>query len=117
MAVKTENEHGAIVISNNVISRIAGVTASGCYGVVGMAYRNTSDSIASLLKWDNITKGIKVTTEDDKIDIDLHIIIEYGINIKVISESIISNVRYTVENMTGFKVGKVTINVEGIRID
>ena len=82
-----------------------------------MAYRNTSDSIASLLKWDNITKGIKVTTEDDKIDIDLHIIIEYGINIKVISESIISNVRYTVENMTGFKVGKVTINVEGIRID
>lgn len=117
MAVKTENEHGAMVISNNVISRIAGVTATSCYGVVGMAYRNTSDSLASLLKWDNLTKGIKVTTDNDKIDIDLHIIIEYGINIKVISESIINNVRYTVENMTGFKVGKVTINVEGIRID
>ncbi|MBR2500609.1 MAG: Asp23/Gls24 family envelope stress response protein [Clostridia bacterium] len=117
MAVKTENDHGSIVISNNVISRIAGATATTCYGVVGMAYKNASDSIASLLKWDNITKGIKVTTDNDKIDIDLHIIVEYGINIKVISESIISNVRYTVENMTGFKVGKVTINVEGIRID
>lgn len=117
MAVKTENEYGSIVISNNVISRIAGATATSCYGVVGMAYKNTSDSIASLLKWDNITKGIKVSTDEDKINIDLHIIVEYGINIKVICESIISNVRYTVENMTGFKVGKVTVNIEGIRID
>ena len=117
MAVKTENNQGAIVISNNVISRIAGATATGCYGVVGMAAKTATDGIASLLKWDNITKGIKVTTEDDKINIDLHIIVEYGINIKVISESIISNVRYTVESITGFKVGKVTINVEGIRID
>ena len=117
MAVKTENELGAIVISNNVISRIAGATATSCYGVVGMAVKSATDGIASLLKWDNITKGIKVSTEDDKICIDLHIIVEYGINIKVISESIMSSVRYCVENITGFKVGKVTINVEGIRID
>lgn len=117
MAVKTENEHGAIVVSSGVIARIAGAVATSCYGVVGMAYKNASDSIASLLKWDNITKGIKVSASDEKIDIDLHIIVEYGINIKVISESIIGNVRYSVENMTGFKVGNVTINVEGIRID
>lgn len=117
MAVKTENELGAIVMSNNVIAKIAGVVATGCYGVVGMAYKNATDSIASLLKWDNITKGIKVSTTDEKINVDLHIIIEYGINIRVISESIINNVRYSIENMTGFKVGKVTINVEGIRID
>lgn len=117
MAVKTENGLGAIVISNNVIARIAGATATSCYGVVGMAVKTAQDSIASLLKWDNITKGVKVSTENDKINIDLHIIVEYGINIKVISESIIGSVRYSVESTTGFKVGKVTINVEGIRID
>lgn len=117
MAIKTENEHGAIVMSTNVIARIAGTVASGCYGVVGMAYRNTSDNIASLLGWDNITKGIYVATEDDKIIIDLHIIVEYGVNIKVISDSIMKNVRYSVESMTGFKVGKVTVNVEGIRVN
>ncbi|MBR7163819.1 MAG: Asp23/Gls24 family envelope stress response protein [Clostridia bacterium] len=117
MAIKTENERGAVVMSNTVIAHIAGMVTTGCYGVVGMAYRNAGDTVASLLKWDTITKGIKVTTEDDKISIDLHIIVEYGVNIKVISDSIISNVRYSIENMTGFRVGKVTVNVEGIRVD
>ncbi len=117
MAIKTENEHGTIVMSNTVIAHIAGMVATSCYGVVGMAYRNAGDTVASLLKWDTITKGIKVTTEDDKINIDLHIIVEYGVNIKVISDSIISSVRYNVENMTGFRVGQVTVNVEGIRVD
>ncbi len=117
MAIKTETERGAIIMSNTVIAHIAGMVATGCYGVVGMAYKNAGDSFASLLKWDSITKGIKVTTEDDKISIDLHIIVEYGVNIKVISDSIISNVRYNVESMTGFRVGRVTVNVEGIRVD
>ncbi len=116
MAIKTENENGAIVVSENVIARIAGVATSNCYGVVGMAFKGTTDSIAALLKWDSITKGIKVNTEDDKISIDLHIIVEYGINIKVICESIIENVTYAVESATGFKVGKVTVNVEGVRV-
>ena len=117
MAIKTENDNGAIVVSENVIARIAGVATSTCYGVVGMAFKNTTDSIASLLKWDSITKGIKVNTEDEKINIDLHIIVEYGVNIKVICESIISNVKYAVESATGFKVGKVSVNVEGVRVD
>ena len=117
MAIKTENDNGAIVVSENVIARIAGVATSTCYGVVGMAYKSTSDSIAALLKWDSITKGIKVNTEDEKISIDLHVIVEYGVNIKVICESIIGNVKYAVVTATGFKVGKVTVNVEGVRID
>ena len=58
-----------------------------------------------------------MNTEDEKISIDLHVIVEYGVNIKVICESIIGNVKYAVETATGFKVGKVTVNVEGVRID
>ncbi|MBE7034916.1 MAG: Asp23/Gls24 family envelope stress response protein [Ruminococcaceae bacterium] len=117
MAIKTETQQGSIIMSNTVIAHIAGMVATGCYGVVGMAYKNAGDTFASLLKWDTITKGIKVSTEDDKISIDLHIIVEYGVNIKVVSDSIISNVRYTVEDMTGFHVDNITVNVEGIRVD
>lgn len=117
MSIKTENEHGAIVVSENVIARIAGLATSTCYGVVGMAYKSTTDNIAALLKWDSITKGIKVNTEDEKINLDLHVIVEYGVNIKAISESIINSVTYAVESAIGFKVGKVTVNVEGIRVD
>lgn len=116
MAIKTENENGAIVVSENVIARIAGVATSSCYGVVGMAYKSATDSIASLLKWDSITKGIKVTTAEDKISLDLHIIVEYGVNINVTCESIMENVKYAVENATGFKVGSVNVNVEGVRV-
>ncbi len=116
MAIKTENENGAIVVSENVIARIAGVATSNCYGVVGMAYKSATDSIASLLKWDSITKGINVTTAEDKISLDLHIIVEYGVNINVTCESIMENVKYAVENATGFKVGSVNVNVEGVRV-
>lgn len=117
MAIKAENEYGSVIMSTNVIARIAGKVASGCYGVVGMAYRSATDNIANLVGWDTITKGIKVSTENDKINIELHIIVEYGVNIKVVSDSIMNNVRYSVESMTGFKVGKITVNVEGIRVD
>jgi len=116
MAIKTENENGTIILSDNVISRIAGVAASKCYGVVGMAYKNATDSIASLLKWDSITKGIKVSTDEEKITIDLHVIVEYGVNVNAICESIIEQVRYAVEDATGFKVGNINVNVEGVRV-
>lgn len=116
MAIKTENENGAIVLSDNVIARVAGIAASNCYGVVGMSYKSTTDSIASLLKWDSITKGIKVSTVDEKITVDLHVIVEYGVNINAISESIVEQVKYAVEDATGFKVGSVNVNVDGIRV-
>ncbi len=117
MAIKTENDKGAIIMSSNVIAKIAGTVATRCYGVVGMAYKNKSDGLASLLKGESITKGISVSTDENKIRIDLHVIVEYGVNIKVTCDSIINNVRYSVESMTGFKVGHVTVNIEGIRVD
>lgn len=117
MAIKTENDKGAIVMSSNVIAKIAGTVTTRCYGVVGMAYKNKSDGLASLLKGDSITKGISVSTDDNKIRIDLHIIVEYGVNIKAICDSIIKSVRYSLESITGFKVGHVTVNIEGIRVN
>lgn len=116
MAIKTENENGVIVLSDNVIARVAGIAASNCYGVVGMAYKNATDSIASLLKWDSITKGIKVSTDEEKIIVDLHIIVEYGVNINAICESIVEQVKYAVEDATGFKVGNINVNVDGVRV-
>lgn len=116
MAIKTENENGAIILSDNVIARLAGVAATNCYGVVGMSYKSAADGIASLLKWDSITKGIKVSTVDEKIVIDLHIIVEYGVNINATCESIVEQVKYAVEDAIGFKVGGVNVNVDGIRV-
>ncbi len=117
MNAKIENENGMVIITNDVIATIAGDAAARCYGVVGMAVRNTADGIASLLKRDAMSKGIRVSTDDEGITIDVHVIVGYGINIKSTSESIIESVKYNVESVTGFTVKQVNVNVESVKVD
>ena len=106
-----------IIIETDVIAKIAGYIATGCYGVVGMAYRSRSDEFASLLKRESLTKGIKVTVTDKKVSLDIHVIVEYGVNINAVCNSIISNVKYQVNKMTGLDVERVNVFVEGFRVE
>ena len=116
MAAKIENNFGDIIISTNVIANIAGAVANNCYGVVGMAVRNTKDGIVSLLKAGNLSKGIFVKVEDNAITIDMHIVVQYGVNITAICDSIMHNVSYQVSSMTGFEVKDVNVYVESMRV-
>ena len=116
MAAEIKNENGLIRISSAVIAKIAGYAATKCYGVVGMAMRTGKDGLARLLKKENLDKGIKIKVEDDKVDITLFVIMEYGVNIGTVGDIIKSNVKYQVEEATGLKVSSVTVNVESIRI-
>ena len=107
---------GSIIIETDVIAKIAGYIATGCYGVVGMGYRSKSDEFASLLKKDSLTKGIKVTVAEKKVSLDMHIIVEYGVIINAVCDSIINNVKYQVKQMTGLEVENVNVFVEGFRV-
>ena len=115
MTLQTENAKGVIVIQNDVLAKIAGMAASRCYGVVGMTAKK--NGLASLLMGDSITKGVTISTENDRLTIDLHIMVEYGVNIGVICQSIIKNVKYSIESMSGCKVGKINVNVDSARVD
>ena len=117
MNAKIENENGIISISNDVIANIAGEAATRCYGVVGMAVRSRVDGIASLLKRDNMSKGIKVTADNNELIIDVHVIVGYGVNIKSTSESIIESVKYNVEKVTDFAVKEVIVHVESVKVN
>ncbi len=116
MLANVSNKYGTITVSPRVILEIAGNVASNCYGVVGMAARNKKDGIVSLLKSDNMNKGIDIKSADGGITIDIHIIVQYGINIATVSEGVVSRVKYSVEKMTGIKVKRITVKVEGIRV-
>lgn len=108
---------GTVDIELDVLSKCAGIIATNCYGVVGMAYRSKTDEFANLLKKDSLTKGIKVELDDEgKLNLDIHIIVDYGVNINAICDSIIKNVKYQLEKMTGLKVGNVDVYVEGFRV-
>ena len=117
MSAKLENQYGTISIENEVIARIAGLTAIDCYGIVGMAAKNVKDGFVQLLKRESLTKGIRINVNEDKISIDLHIIVEYGTNITDIAENIISTVKYKVETVCGIEVEQVNVFVEGVRVD
>ncbi len=109
-----KNDNGSIEITNEVFTVIAGDAATNCFGVRGMAYRNVKDGFVSLLKKENMSKGVKVTFDEDKILIDVHIIVEHGVNITAICESIIKEVRYNVERLTRVGVKNVQVSVDSI---
>ena len=117
MSAKLENQYGTISIENEVIARVAGLTALDCYGIVGMAAKNVKDGIVQLLKRESLTKGIKISVNEDKISIDMHIIVEYGTNITAIAENTISTVKYKVETDCGIDVELGNVFVEGVRDD
>ena len=116
MAILVKSEYGEVSVNNSVIAMIAGEAANKCYGVVGMAARGKKDGIVNLLKPDNMTKGIGVSVEDSGVVIDMHIVVEFGVNIKVICDSIMNNVKYKVEEFTGLKIERINIYVEGVRV-
>ena len=116
MLAQVLNEHGIISIEEEVIARIAGNTAADSYGVVGMGAKSLKDGIIHLLKRESITKGVNVSIIDDKLNIDLQIIVEYGTNIPAIAETLSESVRYKVLEFIGLEVEHININVVGVRI-
>ena len=107
---------GNVAVDNDVIAKYAGSSAVECFGIVGMASISVKDGIAKLLKRENLKHGVGVTvTADNKIIIDLHIIVSYGVNISSVASNLISNVKYKVEEFSGLKVEKINVLVEGVR--
>jgi uncharacterized alkaline shock family protein YloU len=106
---------GNIIIDSDVIANYAGSVAIECFGVVGMASVNVKDGIVKLLKMENLSTGVTVRVENSKLIIDFHLIVAYGVNILTVSDNLISNVKYKVEEFTGLSVEKVNVFVEGVR--
>lgn len=117
MVLKTGSELGEVSVANSVIAEIAGAVASNCYGVVGMASRNKKDGIVNLLRNDSMAKGISINVENNGIVVEIHLIVEYGVNINTICKSIVNRVRYNIEQTVGLKVNRVNVRVEGVRVD
>ncbi|MDO5146747.1 MAG: Asp23/Gls24 family envelope stress response protein [Eubacteriales bacterium] len=116
MKGQMQTEFGQIVIDEEVIAKYAGINAVECFGIVGMASVNMTDGFANLLKKDNITKGVKIKVHDNKISIDFHVIVVYGVSIATVTENLIQSVKYRVEKFTNMTVDKINVYVEGVRI-
>ena len=107
---------GAVIIDPEVIAKYAGSVAVECFGIVGMAMVNVEDGIVKLLRGDNLTKGVSVQINDNKITLSFHVIVAYGVSISAVSDNLIGNVKYKVEEFTGMSIEKINIFVEGVRV-
>ena len=108
---------GVITIEPEVVAKYAGTVAVECFGIVGMAAVSMKDGLVKLLKKESLTHGIQVEiSEDNKITINFHVIVSYGVNISTVCENLVSNVKYRVEEFTGLEVDKINIYVEGVKV-
>ena len=108
---------GIITISPEVIAKYAGTVAVECFGIVGMAAVNMKDGLVRLLKKESLTHGIQVSISDENIiTIDFHVIVAYGVSISAVTDNLISNVKYRVEEFSGMPVDKINIYIEGVRV-
>ena len=110
-------EYGIITVDPEVIAKYAGSVAVECFGIVGMAAVSVKDGLVKLLKKDNLTKGIEVViTEDNRIKLSFHVIVAYGVSISAVTDNLISNVKYRVEEFSGMTVDKINIFIDGVRV-
>ena len=108
---------GIITVNPEVIAKYAGSVAVECFGIVGMAAVNMKDGLVHLLKKESLTRGIKVRiSEDNHVSLSFHIIVAYGVSISAVTDNLISNVKYRVEEFSGMPVDKINIYIEGVRV-
>lgn len=110
-----EGNLGVIDISTTAVTTIASQAINQCYGVVGMANKNLANGIANLLSRES-KRGIDVTIEKDQISIDVYVIVEYGVRIRAVAESIQHTVKFHVEKALGMTVSEVNVYVQGLRL-
>ena len=116
MKGRINTELGDIAISPDVIAMYAGSVAVECFGIVGMAAVNMKDGLVKLLKKESLKHGINVTLNDNKISLDFHVIVSYGVSISAVTDNLINNVKYKVEEFTGMEIEHINIMVEGVRV-
>jgi uncharacterized alkaline shock family protein YloU len=116
MALKTSNIYGDITISDEAVAIVVSRVARECYGVADLVSRRLSDSILSIFKKESVTKGVKLVTIDNRIYIDLYILLKADLNKEAVVSSLISTVKYHVEHFTGMRVKEVNVHVLGVKL-
>ena len=105
---------GRITISTGAIAQIVGHTVDECYGVVGLASRSWPRR-ARLLPRNRSLQGISVSGDGGGIAIDLHVVVEYGLNLAEIAATVRSRITYEVERLTGLAVASVDVHIQDVR--
>ncbi len=115
-ASSMDTHMGNISIDHEVVAQYAGSVAMECFGIVGMAGMSVKDGLVKLLKKESMTRGIQVSLNNNKLTLDFHVIVSYGVSILAVSDNLIDSVKYKVGEFTGIEIEKINIFVEGVKV-
>ena len=114
--ISYETRIGTIGISEAYLSKLIGHEVTSCFGVVGMMPNGHRQKLFGMISRNqSLDTGIKITGNNDQIDVEIHIVVVYGMNINAIASSITEKVQYVVKERTGITVKKVVVKVDGIK--
>ncbi len=117
MSVEKNNHYGLINISIEAIATLAGSAVTECYGVVGMASQKVfKDGLAELLKKENYSKGIVVRLKDDILELDVYIIVGYGVKISEVVQEVQKKVKYELERSLELEFQAINVYVQGVKV-
>ena len=107
---------GNLHVANDVLADMVGNAALECYGIVGMAAPTAADGIAKILPASRLRRGVVVTTTEKGVHVELYVVIEYGTNITVVSQNLIDNVTYVLNEFAQVPLDGIEVHVQGIKV-
>lgn len=117
MSVIINNQHGNVDIATEVIATVVGASTTEIFGVVGMISKSAvKDNVRSVLRQENYSKGVVVTTADNETSIDVYVVISYGVKISEVAKNIQERVRFNIENQLGITASSVNVYVQNVKV-
>lgn len=118
MPISKKTNLGQIKISDDAIASLAGTTVNECYGVVGMVSQNyIKDGYSALLKKENYSKGVVIKNNKNGLQIDIYVVVSYGVKISEVVNGVQQRVKYALEKTLNIDVDVVNVHVEGINVN
>ena len=111
--LQIETSRGNIFYTEYLIKNIVALSTISCSGVVGIANRNIKEGNVEITK-NNISNGVKIKFNENRLNVDIYVILKYGIKVATIANEIIQKVKYDIENYTGIFINCITVNIQGI---
>ena len=108
---------GSVSLTGDFFAELVGQAAKDCYGVADMSSGSAADSLKCMVMGDAAEKGVRVTQKDNKLQIELHIKVGFGVNIATIVHSITHRVKHEVEDATGLSVARIDVSVDDILVE
>ncbi len=117
MSIAISNYIGNISFSHESLSAVAGIAATSCYGVIGMASKSQlKDGLATILKKENFKKGVVISDSNNELIIDLYVVLGYGVKISEIASTISKQVKYEIEKSFDCVVDEINIYVQAVKV-